>query len=330
MTRGKDHRVTQISDTRERPQEANNMFNKILKLLRVDLKMFGDESSDTGSLQAPATSNDTPSSATTEKEPVVIYGKQDSTTMDNGSQQAPDAQGQKTDPEAERKASWSKIKEDYKDLFAAEQENLVKTRFRNQANLEKQIAQLSPYAPIVTMLMEQKGVKDVNALMSAMQDEYYETLADKEGYTVEQIKEREKLKSENKQLRDRVTNVDQEARVNEMVISWNKQAEEIKSEYAEFNLDDWADNKQFMDLLFAGISVKAAYEVCNIEGIKANVAKTMEKNVVSNIQAKGKQIKENGTNPTPGVIFKSSVDQLSRDDIMEIARRARAGEKISF
>lgn len=318
-----------------------------VNFLRVNLSMFNDgealststtPTSNEGSESAVSTQQQTKTSS---KNPLatVVYGKQESTLTENTPapntttkvDSVPNAQGDNStapNPEVDRKTQFAKFKEEYKDLYKSEVEGLIKDRFKKYSGLEQQLGQ---YSPIVNLLMERHGAKDPNALYQQIQNEVYETIADRDGLTVEQVKEIQTLKEENARLRQVTSTVEQDTALNQRIAGWKTEADTMKAEYPDFNIDDWASNDQFMNLLFANVSVKSAYEVCNLSGIKANVAKQMEKNVVSNIQAKGtNKIKENGTNPSPAITLKASVKDLTKADRAEIARRVRMGETISF
>jgi regulator of replication initiation timing len=161
----------------------------------------------------------------------------------------------------------------------------------------------------------------------------YEEIADRDGLTVEQVERIMQLRSENEYLRslaqEKQTH-EKEQQINETVAGWYKQADEMKPQYPDFNLDEWAGNSQFMQLLQSGIDVRTAYEVVNIDNIKANVAKTMEQNVYQNVRAKGQRPVENATKIVPGVVVKASVKDLDAKDRAEIARRVSMGETIKF
>ena len=333
MTQGKDPRRINMDD-----------------FLKVNLTMFDDGTQmSTGTSPTTATpegSNPVNSPQAVKYEPKqnkssqnlsnVVYGKQETateptppTTTEPKADSTPNAQGETTQVTLEdRKALYKQFKEQYKDLYGAEVESIIKERFKKFNGLEQQLGQ---YSPIVNLLMERHGAKDPNELYSKISQEVYETIADRDGLTVEQVREIETLKLENARLREKTQTVEQETAMNQRIADWKSQADTMKTEYPDFNIDEWASNEQFMNLLFAGVNVKSAYEVCNISGIKANVAKQMEKNVVSNIQAKGQtKIKENGLNPSAGMTIKASVKDLTKEDRAEIARRARMGETITF
>jgi hypothetical protein len=307
------------------------------RFLKVDLNMFNDA----GSAQAGAPATNTGSTGTQTgvvnapqqpatpqsskpQQPLanVVYGIQAETTpnapgADGGTAQTPD-----------RKTEYARFKDQYKDIFQGEVEAIIKDRFKKYNGIEQQFGQINP---LINMLMEQHGVKDLPSLQRIVENNSIESIADRDGLTVEQAREVQKLRRENEQLRNVTQSGEQERIINQRIAEWQSQAKAMEKDYPDFNLDAWADNEKFMQMLSSGIDVKTAYEVCDISNVKANVAKQMERNVLSDIQARGsKKLPENGVTNTPGMTVKSSVGALTRDDRAEIARRVARGEQIQF
>ncbi len=314
-------------------------IEKLKDLMKVNLKLFDGEGGESGTpiqgtpsqgsetvVNAPQ-QNQSPISRRNQdpNQPKVIYGKVEDSTM--GIANPP----QGTNPEAERLAQYQNFKEDFKDLHGKDVESIIKDRFKKYNGIEQQLGQ---YDPLVSLVKEKYKTDDLTQLHAKLQEELFETLAETEEYdglTIEQIRQIETTKRENAELRNRFDSQEQEKVINQKIADWYKQADELKAEYPDFNLDDHANNEKFVKLLDAGIDVKTAYEITNIDTIKANVAKKMEQNVVQNIQAKGlNRPKENGLNTTPGVIVKSDPSKFTKQDRLEIARRAKMGESIKL
>jgi len=304
------------------------MFKRLVSFLKVDLGLFND-----GDVSAPSTPSNEGSSvgnapqgnsSSSGQTPLsaVVYGKQED------GESSPDAQGSNTQSQPiDRATQYAKFKEEYKDLYGQDVEGIIKGRFKKNAEIEQQLGQ---YNPLVSLLKEKYGESDINKLTQRLQDEMYESIADQKGWTPEEVKDFYQTKNENQQLKSVFHQQQEQEIIDNAINEWNNQAKDLKKEYPDFDFQTWTQNKQFVDLLGAGISVKQAYELCDINNIKANVAKQMEQNVISNIQAKGKKISENGTKPSPGMTIKSSVSDLTKADRAEIARRAMLGDQIKF
>ena len=89
-----------------------------------------------------------------------------------------------------------------------------------------------------------------------------------------------------------------------------------------------------MNMLRAGVPMKHAYEVINLEGVKANAAKNAaeiaEKNVVQGIRAKGQRPREVGTSSQTGITTGKDISKLDLDGIKDALERARRGENVTF
>ena len=108
------------------------------------------------------------------------------------------------------------------------------------------------------------------------------------------------------------------------------QAEETKKAYPDFDFKKQLENEEFLRLLKAGVSVKNAYEVVNIDAILDKNSKDAEKMVVESIRFKGNRPAENGSAPTGGILLSSDVSKLTKKERAELAKRAAKGEKIEL
>lgn len=295
------------------------------EFLEFNLSMFSDEAGadstnggDSGN--ADPIAGDEKSSGTQ----TILYGKQsdvpDSTPVAQGD-------GKQLSPEEVKAKKWADIKAEYKDVYGAEVESAIKNRFKKFNNLEQQVGQLNP---ILSLLSQKYGEKDPSKLLERLQGEYYETVADQKGWTAEEVKEFYDAKQENERLKATFHEKQDAEIVDQTLKNWNKQADELTKEYPGFDFNHWTQNQDFIELLGSGVSVKQAYELCDMQNILAGVAKKAEKNVTSNIQAKGNRIKENGVTPKAGVTVKPSAKDLTDADLAEIEIRVRRGEKIVF
>lgn len=295
--------------------------------LKVNLQLFNDGEASTPTTTDTSGSNvvNAPQqSATQSRNPLsnVVYGKTEEI--------APNAQGTEsgTEQKPDGKSEYARVKEQYKEHWQKDVESIIKDRFKKYNTIEQQYNQ---YDSAIKMLMERHGAKDFDSLKEIIEADFYEDLADKEGLPIDKARELTQMKQENQLFKTQAESVQHQQQLEQKISDWYKQADALKQTYPDFNIDNFGDNKQFTDLLMAGIDVKTAYEICDIETIKSGIAKQTERNVVQNLQtSKGKRPVENGTNITPGITVKSSVKDLSKVDRAEIARRAMLGEKITF
>jgi len=320
------------------------MFEKILKLLPVNLKLFdgevggdagtgGSTGGETGGAQAGSIPGQgtAPGKKSESKKPVVLYGKQPETEKKpDDAQQGNDVQtatAQAKTPEQLRAEYEALRKGEYKQFFDAEIQNIINKRFRETKTLETQLASMSP---IIEILSEKYGTDDVNELASRLRQDSLQDLADAAGMTVEQYEKIMKIRQENKLLRERQKTLEAEQKINAQIQKWTQEAEQLKIKYPNFDFRTELQNENFMSLLRAGVSVEAAYQVCHMDEIITGTAKQAQQNLAENIKAKGNRPKESATQVMPGIIIKSDPRNLTREDRAEIARRVMRGEEIRF
>lgn len=320
-------------------------MKKRVELLDVTMDLFdggaaggegtGAEGGQTGegTAQAPAAGEQKQ-----EKKPVVLYGKQDPTGA--GTEETvvdkPAETVTTSDTLEDRKKRYRDLMNgEFKDLYTEDTQRIIDRRFRQAKAAEEQ---LSKNQPIIDMLMDRYKITDGDPakLQKAIDADnaLWAKAADEAGMSVEQYKEFQRIKRENKTLL-----AEQQARrtretVDRQAQAWIQEAYAMRELYPHFDLGTEMQDRQFMSMLKSGVPVRTAYEVRHMEEIKKAVeqsaAKATEKQVVDTIRAKGMRPAENGTAAQSGFTVKDDVSKLSKKDRAEIARRVARGEKITF
>lgn len=271
----------------------------------------------------------------------VVFGKQPEAQEPEGeaevSQDAADAQGVVTSERTleERRKAYDEFinSADYKEFYTRDTQNMINRRFKETKALEQQVADAQP---VIDMLMERYGSKDIASLMTALEGDsaYWQDAADEAGMSVSQYMEFQKLQRENRALLQQ-----QEAAVNRQkadaqLQQWTMEAEALKQSYPQFSLEEEAQNPEFIRLLQAGTPMEHAYKVLHLDEILTDTrnvtAAYTQKQVTENIKARGQRPQEAGLNSNSAIIYKTDVASLSKQEILEAARRAKRGEKISF
>lgn len=244
--------------------------------------------------------------------------------------------------EAKRAAFKELIEGEYKDQYTEMFQNSFNRRFREAKGMESTIA---AQKPIMDMLMQRYNITDgdVGKLQAAIEQDnvYWEEGAEKAGLTVEQYKAMQKLERENAEFR-RIRAQEQAAQqrmqheqaAQSKLAQWYAEADKVKQTYPTFDFKAESQNREFLNLLKAGISVQKAYETMHMDEIAANAAKaaaqTAGQQMAAKIKEKASRPKENGMSSQSAVTVKSDVHNLSRAERAEIARRVQRGEKIRF
>ena len=299
---------------------------------RLDLQLFSEGGGDGGTGSEGATGVNeavaVPQRGVKNPLATVKYGIQEDV-------QTADAQAT-TEAPTDRGAEFEKlIKGDYKDIYDAKVQDIVKKRLKNTQDT---VDKYNAITPMLETLAKKYGVdpSDTKALSKAIEDDdsYYEDEASEKGITVQQLKEIKKMERDYAQLKKQMDEERRQKNADRLYSAWMEQAEKAKSVYPSFNLEAEMKNPQFVNLLRSNIDVRTAYEVIHkddiIRGAMQFTADAVGQKLTNKIIAGGSRPTENGTNAQSATVVKSDVSQLSKADRAEIIRRVARGEKIRF
>ena len=267
----------------------------------------------------------------------VKYGIQAEDAAQNADVQTKttDAEG-KTTETVDRNAEYAKFKNEYKDLYDAEVQNILTKRL---AKSKETVEKYDALTPTLELLAKKYGIDptDVNALNRAIEedDAYYEEEALEKGLSVDQLKEIRKMEKENAELKKQMREQEVRKNADQLYAKWMNEAESAKSVYPSLDLQKELQNPKFVDLLkVPSIDVRTAYEVIHKDEIMPAAmqftAKTVEQKLTNKIIANGARPTENGISSQSASVTKSDVSQLTKADRQEVLRRVARGEKISF
>lgn len=335
---------------------------KFLKLLGINLSLF-DGGAGTGAAAGAAEGGgqaaaETSTQGETKASPEstrrgkksgelsnVVYGKQpqaQSTAAQDAAQQsektdsaAGSEQEKPASAEDKRKAFRDLVNGEYKDIYTEETQRIIDRRFAESKNLEQQLSQNQP---IIEALMQRYKIADgdVTKLAQAVEndDAYWSEAAEEAGMDVEQYKRLQKLQRENAALLRMQEQQKQKNFLQQQLQKWQGEADEVATQYEDFDFNTELRNPQFLSLLKSGVPVKHAYEVVHMDDIKQRVARSTaqqtQKQVVDDIRAKGSRPAENGTTSQSTFTIKSDPSKWSKKDRAEVARRVARGEKIEL
>ena len=139
-----------------------------------------------------------------------------------------------------------------------------------------------------------------------------------------------RLVMENRAIRQRFEEEKRTSDMKNRAGELKRQVAETQELYPDFNFEEEIRNPEFTRLLRAGVKVKDAYEVINIDSIIDRSSKNAEKKVVDSIRAKASRPTENGSEGTSGIILSGNASKLTKKERAELAKRAAKGERISF
>ena len=326
---------------------------KLLKnLLKVDLQLFNDGGAAGADGSAAATEgapkvetklNGSNRRSKSGEFDNVVFGKQESSLDTDATNLA--AEGNPTGAgetdvkttsntlEERRKAYNDLINGEYKDLDQERFQQVFDRRFKQVKGME---ADLAAQKPILDMLKNRYGVEDTADVLKALTEdtEYWESIAEAKGMTVEQYHAVEKLKQENAELKAFQDREKGQEQMKQQIDTWYKEAEKVKEMYPSFDFKAEAQNREFLQLLKSGVGVEHAYKMIHFDELTQNAAmvaaQTADAQAQARIKQKASRPSENGISSKSAVIVKNDVASLTRKERAEIARRVQRGEKIIF
>lgn len=250
--------------------------------------------------------------------------------------------GKTKSPEERRKAFGELLRGEYADLTEELMQNAVTEATRR--------LEASPAMKGLMQALQEKYGTDANDLVALTEavrngavkdDAYYEKLAMEKGVSTRTARELDKLESQNKQLTEQQQLIrqmerqrEQQARIAELQAGWDREAEQLKAQYPDFNMAEVLANPEVEKMMRSGVSMTNAYRSAYFDHIlkqqQAATARQVEQGVVNRMQQRNARPGENGTRPGSAVQTKIDVSHMSRKEMEEMERRVMRGEVITL
>ncbi len=253
-----------------------------------------------------------------------------------------DAAEEKKSPEERRKAFGELLRGEYADLTEELMQNAVTEATRR--------LEASPAMKGLMQALQEKYGTDANDLVALTEavrngavkdDAYYEKLAMEKGVSTRTARELDKLESQNKYLTKQQQMIQQmerqraqQARIAELQAGWDREAEQLKAQYPDFNMAEVLANPEVEKMMRSGVSMTNAYRSAYFDRIlkqqQAVTAQQVEQGVVNRMQQRNARPGENGTRPGSAVQTKIDVSHMSRKEMEEMEKRVMRGEVITL
>lgn len=224
----------------------------------------------------------------------------------------------------------------FHDLLGQRVSGAVQERFKNQADLQGQIDQISEG---LTPMFMNYGLKlgDFEGLQAAIanDDDLYKAGAERAGLDVEQYKKNLKLQADSDRLHQIEESYRQEQERQQRFDAWEADAAELQQAFPAFDLVmEIQTNAKFKQLLDNGVDVKTAFQVAHIEelnnGMTAYAQRTATQQVVNNIAQRAARPMEGALNHAPAIERKSDPSKLTKEDFERIDEIVAAGGSVAF
>lgn len=251
-------------------------------------------------------------------------------------------EGKTKSPEERRKAFGELLRGEYADLTEELMQNAVTEATRR--------LEASPAMKGLMQALQEKYGTDANDLVALTEavrngavkdDAYYEKLAMEKGVSTKTARELDKLESQNKQLTEQQQMIrqmerqrEQQARIAELQAGWDREAEQLKAQYPDFNMAEVLANPEVEKMMRSGVSMTNAYRSAYFDHIlkqqQVATAQQVEQGVVNRMQQRNARPGENGTRPGGAVQTKIDVSHMSRKEMEEMEKRVMRGEVITL
>lgn len=245
--------------------------------------------------------------------------------------------------EERRKAYEAYINGEGKEFFKEDTQNIVSKRVKEGKELKERVDKLNPFVEAIADKYN-LDPSDLDGLMNAIQGDrdFFAEAAAEAGMdnpeTYRKFKESERkakaYEAEQKRIADERVEAERQSFAEQKLKAWQTEAEGVKAKYPGFDFETEVQDKQFMQMLRAGVSVEAAYQAKHHQEILRSAVDTAkaetEKAVVDNIRAKGQRPVEGGANGVSAPQTGYDVRNLTREQRAEIARQAAYGKRIEF
>ena len=251
-------------------------------------------------------------------------------------------EGKTKSPEERRKAFGELLRGAYADLTEELMQNAVTEATRR--------LEASPAMKGLMQALQEKYGTDANDLVALTEavrngavkdDAYYEKLAMEKGVSTRTARELDKLESQNRHLTEQQQMIQQmerqrvqQARIAELQAGWDREAEQLKAQYPDFNMAEVLANPEVEKMMRSGVSMTNAYRSAYFDHIlkqqQAATARQVEQGVVNRMQQRNARPGENGTRPGGAVQTKIDVSHMSRKEMEEMEKRVMRGEVITL
>ena len=270
------------------------------------------------------------------------------TTTEDGADGADSAEGDGSEAEEKAQMTPEEHKKAFRELmqgeYKAESEELMQQAVERAAQLLENSPQMRG---LLDALHEAYGVEDMEALTEAVKngrvkdEAYFEKLAMEKGVSVATARQMDKLESENKRLtaaekfaEDQRKAAQRQVEIDRIHAEWDREAQQLKAQYPEFDLEQTLANPEIANLMRLGVSMSNAYRAVYFDQIMAQnesrTAKQVEDGVTERIRQRGTRPGENGTRPGGAAQTHTDVNALTRKEREQLERAALRGQVVTF
>lgn len=302
-----------------------------MKKKNMDLQLFAEDAASTGTT---GTAVNPPATETAVNPPATEAAE------------VPGGDGQAAPEEGQEESFEDLIKTKYKKDFDSRVQAIVKSRVKDARKNAKQMEErMGKMQPVMELFGRKYGISTENLTDEAIEqiagriledNSFYEDEAMQRGLDVETYKAMQRMERENAALKkfqqDTQANQETQRKFGEIA----RQAEDLKSLYPEFDLQQEMENPEFQRLTWgAGVPLQTAYEVIHRDellpaAMQYTAQRTAEK-ISNSIQSGIKRPAEGGiSDQSASLTGGKRPRDWSKEEREAIRNRVRSGERVVF
>ena len=222
----------------------------------------------------------------------------------------------------------------YHDAYGQAVTQAINQRFRNQSDLQ---AKIDSYDDVMSPLFERYGLAqgDVEGLRNSLQgdESLYVQAAEEEGLSVEQYREQLRLKADAERGRQLLAEYKNQQERNAKFADWERQADELRQAFPNFDLGQELKSEQFGKMLDSGIPVQDAFVALHAEdilsGINEETTRSAKQNVLDNIRSRQARPQENASRSNPATVRTFDPSAITDADMDDIIKKALDGSSFN-
>lgn len=220
-------------------------------------------------------------------------------------------------------------------MYDADVQKVIKSRVGDMKQMQKQMQEQSD---IIGLMAKKYGLASDNMadIRTALEndDMFWEEAAADQGMAVDSYKKMMKLEVENESFRKAKEEAERKNQRDAVFQKWDREAEELKRFYPQFDLQTEIQDQRFLDLMGAGINMRTIYETLHhdeiIPALMQQTAKATAKQQAAAVQSGQMRPAENGMSSHPAAQIVKDPAKMTKEERQEYARRAARGEIITF
>ena len=235
-----------------------------------------------------------------------------------------------------REEEYAEHKEKFKDLYQKDFNSSFGKRFKGMKQTEEELNGIkNDLAPLYKMYGVENASDLVNTILanpSTYADEAYKTGVDAELLAARNMLEVEQGKRRAEEERKRAEEVERERieAISKQIKTWEEEGVRVKELHPEFDLRTEMANSAFTTMLRDGVPMLDIYRALHHEDIAKAIEEKAKKATTELIKSGQARPTEVGASSTKPINFDRDVNNLTDEEMEEIAERVRRGERITF